>query len=326
MCAVFLVIFLPAIPSCLFTASTVQPSPTPYRRDSTIIYTDARTSFGIDADSISRDSTISSSGSDMTVILPEDMDISVEDLKQLTETSSKIGIEISPIPVETSEDCSNDLNNDLGELPPAMELSNSFRNYQKCFSDHHNTNRELAVTKVASNLRETTSSQIHIGKSNTLKRFVDAKNNECLHSESLVPSSMQASCLSIASSRGSGKSTGTENCKGKDSSKNSKKGLLSKFKSFRNSLRIKKSDSISFQKKTDGNANVLSKHRDKTKSENVISRKSYDAFRHPNSSLRDVVGVKSVSSDHLNAYRVNNKSHVDEITAKSLEMLVETCI
>ena len=360
--------FSAKIYSSLFIVSNCQPSPEPYRRDSTIIYTDARTSFGSDTDSISRESTVSSSGSDMTVILHEDMDISVDDLKQLTESGSKIGIEIAPIDVETGDELFDDPDNVPDELPPAMELSNSLTNYQKRVPGNIKGNWDLPMTKEDYNSKKNASSSENAGKNSTLKRLIDAQNNENFSNDNLVPSScnMQSSCSSIASSRASSKSTGTENSKGKNSSKNGGKGFLSKLKSFRNSFRVKKSDTISFEKNgnrskdpegkvtecenlyrgsdgvprrfpssTDANANVLSKPRNRTKSETrsaqtqgpqAMSRRSYDAFRHPNNDLRNVVGVKSVSSDHLNAYRINNTPYVNEITAKSLEVLVETCI
>ena len=344
----------------LFTASNHQPSPTPYRRDSTIIYTDARTSFGSDTDSISRDSTVSSSGSDMTVILHDDMDISAEDLKQLTESGSKIGIEIAPIHVETGEEPLADPSNNPGELPPAMELSKTFTNYQERISDQNEkVNPKIMETPNLSSLENS-------GKNNTLKRLVESLHCENLSKDNLLPPSynnMQSSCSSIASSRASSKSTGTEGSKEKNSSKNGGKGFLSRLKNFRNSFRAKKSDSISFDKNgkksenlgilegkdhnrnedlsrrfptsTDTNANVLSSSCNRTKSESKVaethgaqamSRRSYDVFRHPNNDLRRVVGVKSVSSDHLNAYRVKNSPPAGEITANSIEVLVETCI
>ncbi len=305
----------------------------------------------------------------MTVILHEEMDISVDDLKHLTESGSKIGIEISPIDVETGEELLDEPNNVADELPPAMELSRTFTNYQKRVGGNVKANPELVITDEASNLKENASFPKNIRKNNTLKRLVDAQNNENLSPDNSLPSSydMQSSCSSIASSRASSKSNGTETFKGKNSSKNGGKGFFRKLKSFRNSFRVKKSDSISFEKKenesknssrkikedcedlydgsenicrrfpssTDANANVLSKPRGRTKSETrfvhtqgtqPISRRSYDASRHPNYNLRDVVGVKSVSSDHLNAYRINNTADMNEITAKSLDVLVETCI
>lgn len=348
----------------LLTVSNYQPSPTPYRRDSTIIFTDARTSFGSDTDSISRDSTVSSSGSDMTVILHDDMDISAEDLKQLTESGSKIGIEIAPIHVETGNEPLADPSNNPDELPPAMELSKTFTNYQERIPDQSKEGNPKV--KETSKSKENSSSTENSGKNNTLKRLVESLHNDNLSNDNLLPSSynMQSSCSSIASSRASSKSTGTEGFKGKNSSKNGGKGFLSRLKNFRNSFRAKKSDSISLEKNgkkspenlgilegkahnrtedlprrfpssTDANANVVSSSRNRTKSESKVaktheaqamSRRSYDVFRHPNNDLRRVVGVKSVSSDHLNAYRVNNSPPVDEITAKSIEVLVETCI
>lgn len=307
---------------------------------------------------------MSSSGSDMTVILHDDMDISVEDLKQLTESGSKIGIEIAPIHVETADELLAGRSSNPDELPPAMELSNTFANYQQRVPEQ-NKNVNPKTRETSKKLKENSSSTENSGKNNTLKRLVDSLHNENLSNDNLLPSSynMQSSCSSIASSRASSKSTGTEGSKGRSPSKNGGKGFLSRLKSFRNSFRAKKSDSVSFEQNgnnsrnngvmegnyhnrnetlsrrfpssADANANVVSSSRSRTKSESkgaqthgaqVMSRRSYDVFRHPNNDLRRVVGVKSVSSDHLNAYRVNNASHVNEATAKSIEVLVETCI
>ena len=306
---------------------------------------------------------MSSSGSDMTVILHDDMDISVEDLKQLTESGSKIGIEIAPIHVETADELLAGRGGNPNELPPAMELSNTFANYQQRVPEQ-NKNVNPKTKETSKTLKENSSSTENSGKNNTLKRLVESLHNENLSNDNLLPSSynMQSSCSSIASSRASSKSTGTEGSKGRSLSKNGGKGFLSRLKSFRNSFRAKKSDSVSFEQNgnnsrngvieendhnrnenlsrrfpstTDSNANVVSSSRSRRKSESkdaqthgaqVMSRRSYDVFRHPNNDLRRVVGVKSVSSDHLNAYRVNNASHANEVTRKSIEVLVETCI
>ena len=342
----------------LFAVSNYQPSPEPYRRDSTIIFTDARTSFGSDTDSVSRDSTVSSSGSDMTAILQEEMDVSVDDLKQLTESGSKIAMEIAAIHVGNSNELLHETDNAPNELPPAMELSKTFTHNQKRVPNDVKRNPELAITNEASNFKENAAD--HTRKDNTLKRLIDSKNNEDLSADNSLSSSydMQSSCSSIASSRASSKSTGKESFRGKNSSKNGGKGFLSKLKGFRNSFRVKKSGGISIEKKeklkvseslcdgnneisrrfpssTDANANVLPKSRNRTKSDTgvaqtrgtqSISRRSYDAFRHPNNNLRNVVGVKSVSSEHLSAYRINSTPNMNAIAARSLDVLAETCI
>ena len=343
-----------------------QISPEPYRRDNTIVYTDARTSFGSDTDSISRDSTISSSGSDMTVILQEDIDISVDDLRQLKESGSKIGIDIAPIVVETGDDLLEGCSDIPTEMPPAMELSKSLKNYQMSIPKNVHSNSQSIPIKETISLRENPPSMPLSDKST----FPHFKNSERLSSHCSTPSNSNASsaCSSVASSRASSKTTVNEGSEGKNSSKSSEggKGFFSRLKSFRSSFRAKKSDHNSFDKKgkfskntqgkrkehniicnenegmsqqfstnTDNNSNVLFKHRNRTKSETrivntksneALSRRSYDAFRHPNNSLSDVVGAKSVSSDHLNRYRVTNAPNFNEVNAKSLEMLVETCI
>ena len=55
------------------------------------------------------------------------------------------------------------------------------------------------------------------------------------------------------------------------------------------------------------------------------SRRLNEALRQSGATLRRVVGVKSISSDHLNSLRINQPSGF-EISAKSLEVLLETCI
>jgi hypothetical protein len=284
------------------------------------------------------------------------MDISVDDLRQLTESGSKIGIDITAIHVGDSNEHLDATDSLPDELPPAMELSKTFEHYQKRMPADTRRNTELVVINEATNSNENGTTE-RTSKNNTLKRLIDAQNNESLSADNLLSSgyNMQSSCSSIASSRASTKSTGTDSSKGKNSSKNGGKGFLSKLKGFRNSFR-KKSDSISFEKKgkinesesiydeneeiarrfpssTDANANVLATPRNRTKSETghvqgtqVIARRSYDAFRHPNNNLRNVVGVKSVSSDHLNAYRINNTANINAIAARSLDVLAETCI
>ena len=305
----------------------------------------------------------------MTVILHEDMDVSVDDLKQLRESGSKIGMEIAPIDMETGNEKLDDPDV-VDEMPPAMKLSNTFENYQKRISGNVKVNPELVIGTESCNFQEHASTPENNSKNNTLKRYRSAKNNQNISGDNLAPSSgsVQSSCSSIASSRGSSKSTGTEGSRGKLSTKNGGKGFFSRLKNIRNSLRVKKSDSTTFEKRekksknsksdtqeseafhhesddisrqltssTDANANVVSKPRNRTMSHTrvmntqptqpLIARRSYDAFRHPNNNFRsNVVGGKSMSSDHLNACRISNTLHIDEATAKSLEVLVETCI
>lgn len=280
---------------------------------------------------------MSSSGSDMTVILHEDTNISAEDLKHMTESGAKIGIELDAVYVEATDEETNKRKSFLDELPPAMELSNTFTNYP------------LKNTEVPPPSQESTSKDDH-EPSSSLTAERNSKNFSCPFPDNGASSGSYLetknlnntlpSCISLASSHASNKSNDHTECSNeKNLSRNVEgKGFFARLKSFRKSFRRTRSmvgskESLRTTSPAfDANANVLSGLDVKPSLKGIkaqdLSRTSRfnKGLRHLDNCHQRVVGLKSVSSDHLNHYRISTVSQTDAISAKSLEILIETCI
>lgn len=379
------------------------PSPVPYRRDKTIVYVDARSSFDSDTDSISHDSTISSSGSEMTVITNDDRNISAGDLRQLAQSGSDIGIDIDPLDVDFSDDFPDSSDSTPEKTrPDPTDWSTTPDDPPTRQAKHSVNSDEVLKSRVATSFEEPGYNRSYsskgTGNNQTLAHAFGEPGNERNRSEHfkrpndseelLTPPGQRSSgssFSSITSSRESGKGIGTsssESSKGKHSGKSgeSGKGFMSRLKSIRNSFRGKKTDGKGSEKSGkssrnaaknaekcekaasadirrvlgsrslpifDSNSNEMSERTkeikkliDKTTSSDDCSkvtnqeslsakdgqsRRSYEALKQPSDNLRSVVGVKSVSSDHLYSYRAN-RPQFRKVSTKSLEVLVETCI